>query len=118
MGRGLWAGLRGRGRGHGAGPTVCGRGQGDVGGAGGRAEGVWEGPRGGAEGPWEGLAAGGRVLTAGRDWLQEGQAGLNFADQGEAAAFEGRVQERLLRRQQRAGERGPQCPGAAQRAPG
>lgn len=102
-----------------------GRGQGDVGGAKGMwegprggAEGVWEGPRGGAEGAWEGLAAGGRVLTAGRDWLQEGQAGLNFADQGEAAAFEGRVQERLRRRQQRAGERGPQCPGAAQRAPG
>ncbi|NXX03897.1 WASP protein, partial [Larus smithsonianus] len=33
---------------------------------------------------------------------QEGWAGLNFADEGEAAAFEGRVQERLRRRQQRA----------------
>ncbi|KAF1575766.1 UNVERIFIED_CONTAM: Wiskott-Aldrich syndrome protein, partial [Eudyptes pachyrhynchus] len=34
----------------------------------------------------------------------EGRAGLNFADDGEAAAFEGLVQERLRRRQQRAGE--------------
>ncbi|KAM7081604.1 LOW QUALITY PROTEIN: actin nucleation-promoting factor WAS [Ciconia maguari] len=34
----------------------------------------------------------------------EGRAGLNFADEGEAAAFEGTVQERLRRRQQRAGE--------------
>ncbi|KAM6106898.1 actin nucleation-promoting factor WAS [Phoenicopterus ruber ruber] len=35
----------------------------------------------------------------------EGQAGLNFADEGEAAAFEGLVQERLRRRQQRAEKR-------------
>ncbi|XP_072217022.1 actin nucleation-promoting factor WAS-like isoform X1 [Excalfactoria chinensis] len=33
---------------------------------------------------------------------QEGQAGLNFADEAEAAIFEERVQERLRRRQQRA----------------
>lgn len=33
---------------------------------------------------------------------EEGQAGLNFADETEAAAFEERVQERLRRRQQRA----------------
>ncbi|NXS56700.1 WASP protein, partial [Brachypteracias leptosomus] len=33
---------------------------------------------------------------------QEGPAGLNFADEAEAAAFESRVQERLHRRQQRA----------------
>ncbi|NXL40688.1 WASP protein, partial [Glaucidium brasilianum] len=36
---------------------------------------------------------------------QEGPAGLNFADEGEAAAFEGLVQERLRRRQQRAEKR-------------
>ncbi|NXX17919.1 WASP protein, partial [Podargus strigoides] len=36
---------------------------------------------------------------------QEARAGLNFADEGEAAAFEAVVQERLRRRQQRAGER-------------
>ncbi|NXL46074.1 WASP protein, partial [Podilymbus podiceps] len=36
---------------------------------------------------------------------QEGQAGLNFADEGEAAAFEQLVQERLRRRQQRAEKR-------------
>ncbi|XP_064331495.1 actin nucleation-promoting factor WAS isoform X3 [Phalacrocorax carbo] len=35
----------------------------------------------------------------------EGQAGLNFADDGEAAAFEGVVQDRLRRRQQRAEKR-------------
>ncbi|XP_069630063.1 LOW QUALITY PROTEIN: actin nucleation-promoting factor WAS [Haliaeetus albicilla] len=35
----------------------------------------------------------------------EGRAGLNFADEGEAAAFEGLVQERLRRRQQRAEKR-------------
>ncbi|XP_065521007.1 actin nucleation-promoting factor WAS [Lathamus discolor] len=35
----------------------------------------------------------------------EGQAGLNFADEGEAAAFEALVQERLHRRQQRAEKR-------------
>ncbi|XP_062491496.1 actin nucleation-promoting factor WAS isoform X2 [Pezoporus occidentalis] len=35
----------------------------------------------------------------------EGQAGLNFADEGEAAAFEALVQERLRRRQQRAEKR-------------
>ncbi|XP_072705036.1 LOW QUALITY PROTEIN: actin nucleation-promoting factor WAS [Ciconia boyciana] len=35
----------------------------------------------------------------------EGRAGLNFADEGEAAAFEGTVQERLRRRQQRAEKR-------------
>ncbi|XP_062368022.1 actin nucleation-promoting factor WAS [Cinclus cinclus] len=35
----------------------------------------------------------------------EGWAGLNFASEAEAAAFQGRVQERLRRRQQRAGER-------------
>lgn len=38
---------------------------------------------------------------------QEGPAGLNFADEGEAAAFEALVQERLRRRQQRAGESTP-----------
>ncbi|NXW85084.1 WASP protein, partial [Alopecoenas beccarii] len=36
---------------------------------------------------------------------QEGRAGLNFADEGEAAAFQGRLQERLRRRQQRAEKR-------------
>ncbi|XP_061198590.1 actin nucleation-promoting factor WAS-like [Neopsephotus bourkii] len=35
----------------------------------------------------------------------EGQAGLNFADEGEAATFEALVQERLRRRQQRAEKR-------------
>ncbi|KAM6360739.1 actin nucleation-promoting factor WAS [Pluvialis apricaria] len=35
----------------------------------------------------------------------EGPAGLNFADEGEAAAFEALVQERLRRRQQRAEKR-------------
>uniref|UniRef100_A0A674H1Z9 WASP actin nucleation promoting factor n=1 Tax=Taeniopygia guttata TaxID=59729 RepID=A0A674H1Z9_TAEGU len=35
----------------------------------------------------------------------EGWAGLNFASEAEAATFEGRVQERLRRRQQRSGER-------------
>ncbi|KAM6188419.1 actin nucleation-promoting factor WAS [Sarcoramphus papa] len=35
----------------------------------------------------------------------EGRAGLNFADEGEAAAFEALVQERLRRRQQRAEKR-------------
>ncbi|NWX02379.1 WASP protein, partial [Caloenas nicobarica] len=44
---------------------------------------------------------------------QEGRAGLNFADEGEAAAFQARLQERLRRRQQRAGESAaPQCTGA------
>uniref|UniRef100_A0A8C2STW4 WASP actin nucleation promoting factor n=1 Tax=Coturnix japonica TaxID=93934 RepID=A0A8C2STW4_COTJA len=37
---------------------------------------------------------------------QEGQAGLNFADEAEAAIFEERVQERLRRRQQRVERRG------------
>uniref|UniRef100_A0A8D0KX53 WASP actin nucleation promoting factor n=1 Tax=Strix occidentalis caurina TaxID=311401 RepID=A0A8D0KX53_STROC len=37
-------------------------------------------------------------------FASHGPAGLNFADEGEAAAFEGLVQERLRRRQQRAGE--------------
>ncbi|NXD74714.1 WASP protein, partial [Eolophus roseicapillus] len=41
---------------------------------------------------------------------QEGQAGLNFADEGEAAAFEALVQERLRRRQQRAGKSSPGAP--------
>ncbi|NWS64900.1 WASP protein, partial [Chunga burmeisteri] len=50
---------------------------------------------------------------------QEGRAGLNFADEGEAAAFEGLVQERLRRRQQRAGENTAPPPrtGAAPRPP-
>lgn len=42
--------------------------------------------------------------------MQEGQAGLNFADEGEAAAFEALVQERLRRRQQRAGKSSPGAP--------
>ncbi|CAM9103884.1 unnamed protein product [Bubo scandiacus] len=44
----------------------------------------------------------------------EGPAGLNFADEGEAAAFEGLVQERLRRRQQRAEHHGslPRAPMA------
>ncbi|NXK72987.1 WASP protein, partial [Amazona guildingii] len=44
---------------------------------------------------------------------QEGQAGLNFADEREAAAFEELVQERLRRRQQRAGESRPAAPHGA-----
>ncbi|NXD88881.1 WASP protein, partial [Halcyon senegalensis] len=57
---------------------------------------------------------------------QEGRAGLNFADEEEAAAFAGRVQERLQRRQQRAGEcaapwalgQTPPCPtGVPRNAP-
>ncbi|XP_076217023.1 LOW QUALITY PROTEIN: actin nucleation-promoting factor WAS, partial [Aptenodytes patagonicus] len=40
----------------------------------------------------------------------EGRAGLNFADDGEAAAFEGLVQERLRRRQQRAETAAPAPP--------
>uniref|UniRef100_A0A8C3Y5S2 WASP actin nucleation promoting factor n=1 Tax=Catharus ustulatus TaxID=91951 RepID=A0A8C3Y5S2_CATUS len=38
-------------------------------------------------------------------FISHGWAGLNFASEAEAAAFEGSVQERLRRRQQRAGER-------------
>ncbi|XP_054043077.1 actin nucleation-promoting factor WAS [Rissa tridactyla] len=45
----------------------------------------------------------------------EGWAGLNFADEGEAAAFEGRVQERLRRRQQRAEKRQLPPPAAPRR---
>ncbi|KAF1400680.1 Wiskott-Aldrich syndrome protein, partial [Spheniscus humboldti] len=44
------------------------------------------------------------LAVSGGSWGGEGRAGLNFADDGEAAAFEGLVQERLRRRQQRAGE--------------
>ncbi|NWS50581.1 WASP protein, partial [Probosciger aterrimus] len=48
----------------------------------------------------------------------EGQAGLNFADEGEAAAFEALVQERLRRRQQRAGESSPVAPHSSPSALG
>ncbi|NWZ30056.1 WASP protein, partial [Asarcornis scutulata] len=41
---------------------------------------------------------------------EEGRAGLNFADEAEAAAFEERVQERLRRRQQRAAPPLPAVP--------
>ncbi|XP_021239096.1 TBC1 domain family member 25 [Numida meleagris] len=51
---------------------------------------------------------------------EEGQAGLNFADEAEATAFEERVQERLRRRQQRAETRQlppPPPPGDAPSLP-
>uniref|UniRef100_A0A672U199 WASP actin nucleation promoting factor n=1 Tax=Strigops habroptila TaxID=2489341 RepID=A0A672U199_STRHB len=52
---------------------------------------------------WEQELQGGMGYTAPTPFFHtfEGQAGLNFADEREAAAFEGLVQERLRRRQQR-----------------
>lgn len=59
---------------------------------------------------WEQELQGGMGYTAPTPFFHtfvshEGQAGLNFADEREAAAFEGLVQERLRRRQQRAEKR-------------
>ncbi|XP_061299205.1 actin nucleation-promoting factor WAS-like [Pezoporus flaviventris] len=59
---------------------------------------------------WEQELQGGMGYTARTPFFHtfisyEGQAGLNFADEGEAAAFEALVQERLRRRQQRAEKR-------------
>ncbi|KAM8986016.1 actin nucleation-promoting factor WAS-like [Ara ararauna] len=61
---------------------------------------------------WEQELQGGMGYTARTPFFHtfashEGPAGLNFADEREAAAFEARVQERLRRRQQRAGESSP-----------
>ncbi|KAM9510758.1 actin nucleation-promoting factor WAS isoform 2-T2 [Guaruba guarouba] len=59
---------------------------------------------------WEQELQGGMGYTARTPFFHtfashEGPAGLNFADEREAAAFEARVQERLRRRQQRAEKR-------------
>ncbi|KAM4643622.1 actin nucleation-promoting factor WAS-like [Amazona ochrocephala] len=59
---------------------------------------------------WEQELQGGMGYTARTPFFHtftshEGQAGLNFADEREAAAFEELVQERLRRRQQRAEKR-------------
>lgn len=68
------------------------------------AKGGWVGLKVLRGGRWVEPAGCGRGQSAGGGASQEGQAGLNFADEAEAAAFEERVQERLRRRQQRAGE--------------
>uniref|UniRef100_A0A8V5GUG5 Uncharacterized protein n=1 Tax=Melopsittacus undulatus TaxID=13146 RepID=A0A8V5GUG5_MELUD len=65
---------------------------------------------------WEQELQGGMGYTARTPFFHtftsHGQAGLNFADEGEAATFEALVQERLRRRQQRAGEGSPTPPDA------
>ncbi|KAM9510813.1 actin nucleation-promoting factor WAS-like [Guaruba guarouba] len=80
---------------------------------------------------WEQELQGGMGYTARTPFFHtfashEGPAGLNFADEREAAAFEARVQERLRRRQQRAEKRqlpplpppGHECPGSLSCTPG
>uniref|UniRef100_A0A8B9IXV7 WASP actin nucleation promoting factor n=1 Tax=Amazona collaria TaxID=241587 RepID=A0A8B9IXV7_9PSIT len=69
---------------------------------------------------WEQELQGGMGYTARTPFFHtftsHGQAGLNFADEREAAAFEELVQERLRRRQQRAGEGRPAAPHGAPNA--